>query len=144
MRKFSAVAHIKDLNELKTNMANSFLNSEEFRLKLKSCGLPGNGLFWTFFKSSGIIRCIGNNSYVWVDKSPIHYTVLQGIYREYQKKVNHYAKTRQEKVKRCEDSTRIKKAISLLKEHGYKIWETHNGYFKEIQCFRCVDKLRQQ
>ena len=114
MRKFSAVAHIKDLNELKTNMANGFLNSEEFRLKLKSCGLPSNVLFWTFFKSSGIIRRIGNNSYVWVDESPIHYTVLQSIYREYQKKVNHYAKTRQEKVKRCEDSTRIKKAISLL------------------------------
>lgn len=132
MRKFSAIAHIKDLNELKTNMANSFLNSEEFRLKLKSCGLPSNVLFWTFFKSSGIIRRIGNNSYVWVDESPIHYTVLQAIYREYQKKVNHYAKTRQEKVKRCEDSTRIKKAISLLKEYGYKIWETHNGYFKEV------------
>lgn len=134
MNKFSALAHIMELNQFKNSIIDTPLDELSFRKGLKKCGIPSNTLFWTELKKSGLIVKSEGKTYVWSNTNPIHHSTLQSIYKVYQKKINEYYETRRNKLKSEKESEEQKviNAINLLKNKGFVIFLFTSGFYKQV------------
>lgn len=139
MRKnaFIAANHIAVLNEFKRHSIKSCdlpLSRTDFCNLFKNCGIPSNSLFFTEFKNSGLLIKVEGNMYTWKNKHPIHHLTLQSIYARYQKKINTYANTRYCKKKREKEieTEEIRKAITLLKDNGFKIFMQCGEFYRVL------------
>lgn len=139
MRKnaFIAINHIAAFNEFRKHSIRSGdlpLSEEDFRNAFKACGIPSNSLFFSEFRSSGLLVRVEGNMWAWKNKLPIHYQTLQGIYVRYQKKVNGYANAHYARKKREEmlKSKEIEEAVNLLKRNGFEIFAPYQGLYKKV------------
>lgn len=139
MRKnaFVAINHIATLNEFRKHSIQSGdlpLSEEDFRNTFKACGIPSNPLFFSEFRSSGLLVRVEGNMWAWKNKLPIHHQTLQDIYVRYQKKANGYANARYARKKREEvlKSKEIEEAVNLLKSNGFEVFAPHKGLYKKL------------
>lgn len=126
---FDALDHIGQLNVLKKQTIESSkpFSRNELKKKFQECGLPTNPNFWVEFQKVLLIR-VGIGSFVWRDKNPIYYKVLEIIYANYKGKRDIYVKRYKEKhhvqpLKKRE----IVSAINLLKSYGFEIYAPNKG-----------------
>lgn len=134
-RKFDPEEHIIGLNTLKSQLALTPFDSDTIRKGFKSCGIPSNNLFFSIFKKSDILKCIGEDLYCFINPNkPIHFTKLSEIYREYSKKSDIY-RNRWHDKKNCKNllsRSDIRDAIKLLKSNGIEIIIKRQGMYFSI------------
>lgn len=101
----------QNINTWKSENKHSIMSSSEFREVLNQCKFPRNTAFWTVFSKSQLVVKVGWNQYSFADDSPIHYKLIETIYKSYR---NYYSNH-----KVVEDTET--KAIEYLKAKGYLI-----------------------
>lgn len=137
MRRGSFVAedHIKAFNILRLKYGKTF-SEEEFREDLRNNNIPSNPLFFLELIKSGVIIKIDKNVYSFSNpKKPIHYRVLQHTYEDYQTKINNYQRLSRERKRKKEvlEQLEIKKAIELLKSHGFEIYTPVKDFYSKVK-----------
>ena len=137
MKPFKAKEHIKMLNMLKTQTLEQslLLTDRDFKDSLKECGIPSNNLFWIEFKKSGLIREVEANVFQWNNaSSPIHFKILQDIYKRYHARMVKYQSSYKEKKMLHDVCKRknIKEAIDLLKENGFEIYAPKGNLYQKL------------
>lgn len=139
MRKnaFIAIDHIAKLNECKQNTINSGdlpLSKDDLKNLFKICGIPSNSLFFSKFRSFGLLIKVEKDMYVWNNDLPIHHKTLQNVYSQYQQMVNKYANAHYSKKKKSKilENKEIEDAIYLLKENGFEIFAPNGEFYRRL------------
>lgn len=123
-RKFDAEQCIILLNELRVQLNSTPFTEKMIREGFKSCKIPSNALFWSVFRSSGIVKQIGDNLYCFIKpEKPIYFRMLQEIYKKYKDKSDQYHDKWYTKKRRKNtlDSPEVQAAIKLLNECGFEV-----------------------
>ena len=63
MEKFDPMEHIEALNTLRKATIGKYFGEKEFRVLLKTCGLPSNPVFFVEFSKNILIK--NNGQYTW-------------------------------------------------------------------------------
>lgn len=123
-KKFDAKAHIVGLNTLRIQIAKTPFTSNTIREGFKSYGIPSNTLFWTVFSNSELIQKMGDGLYCFRNSDkPIHFHMLEDIYKEYKKRVTIYHNKWSDRKKHKDILKRhdIQDAIKLLQNNGFTV-----------------------
>lgn len=123
-KRFNAKECIKDFNTLRRSL-DSF-TSATIRYEFKLHQIPSNHVFWDILRKSDLINKLDFDLYQFTNPTtPVHYLRLEGIYKEYQNKVNSYNLRCKNKKEEESNSNKvaIQEAIQLLKANGYEIFK---------------------
>lgn len=116
MRKpFIAKDHIEELNKLRLENSDVLMSESILKSNLRRIGIPQNANFLVALKKYHIIVKVGDY-YSFSSSNPIHYTILNNLYKDYQRKVN---KNRQKNIL----DKKVKEAIDFLKLQGYSVYK---------------------
>ena len=134
MEKFDPMEHIEALNTLRKATIGKYFGEKEFRVLLKTCGLPSNPVFFVEFSKNILTK--NNGQYTWrPDKiKSIHFTDLGYAYEQYSARTKSYMNKWRNKKRQCNtlNKAEIDKAVKLLKENGFEIYAPCGECYKKL------------
>ena len=127
-RRIISSEEIVRFNEVRRNAAGKVFDRTEILTLLHGMGLSKNITFLSYITKGvnpPIVR-IDRNKYAFVEK-PVHIARLQQVVADWSKKVSSYNKKyrhpdmKNEEKELSEIDSKIKEAIKLLKDNGFKV-----------------------
>ena len=135
---FIAIQHIKDFNELKTELGNKPFTKETFRSELKKRNIVSNNVFWFSLIRFNLIKKVSRDHFAFMNNKPIHFTLLENVYLDYFNKVNGYNNAWKEKKEKKTQETQVTAAIKFLSSLGFHIYAPVGDLYSKLQRIKIV------
>lgn len=123
-KRFDAETSIVYLNTLRVQLSNTTFTEDTIRKGFKNCKIPSNALFWSEFRNSGIVIKVGEDLYCFKNPNkPIHFRMLNEIYKRYKDRADLYYNKWYDKKRRKNvlKNSEIQAAIKLLNDNGFEV-----------------------
>lgn len=99
---FVAKDHIQAINIFRIALNGSSFTKDELKKTLKNGGIPSNDVFISALRRSPVFTQVGRNQFKFATpKHPVHYGVLEYVYKDYRRKANEYQQNYREKKKQA-------------------------------------------